>query len=255
MAARCVLPGVRSWDRELGASSLLARHGDHDYICCPAAGHRQPAIRDIGRFSQVICWSLRGGRRRVPKILRHDITAGARPQGGVLIMTDRVILGLHHPHHGGLFLRDHADTFPRNRGPAGPQGISPTARSRAAVCRGHAGHGDLEERKAKEPDVPASELFDPVIIRILLCVVAWTAGYYAIFNPLGYIVATTHLPARPDGVVQPRQVGRQCAHRRRCFAVGSYIMFVKLDVNLPSGVISRCNFISVRDWIPVSWTR
>ena len=94
-----------------------------------------------------------------------------------------------------------------------------------------------KRRKAKEPDVPAAELFDPVIIRILLCVVVWTAGYYAVFDPLGFIVATTHLPARPDGVVQPRQVGRQRAHRRRCFRWVSYVMFVKLDVNLPKGIL------------------
>ena len=29
-------------------------------------------------------------------------------------------------------------------------------------------------RKVRAPEVPASNLFDPVIIRVLLCVVAWT---------------------------------------------------------------------------------
>src|SRR5215510_1813569 len=44
-------------------------------------------------------------------------------------------------------------------------------------------------KKARAPDVPASEMFDPVMVRILLCVVAWTAGYYAVFDALGFIIA------------------------------------------------------------------
>jgi putative tricarboxylic transport membrane protein len=90
-------------------------------------------------------------------------------------------------------------------------------------------------QKAKEPEVPASELFDPVIIRILLCVVAWTAAYYAAFDRLGFIVATSIYLL---GLMAWFNRGKWLANvlTSVLFSVGTYILFVKLDVNLPKGI-------------------
>ena len=89
--------------------------------------------------------------------------------------------------------------------------------------------------KSREPEVPASRLFDPVIIRILLCVVAWTAVYYAVFDKLGFIVATTLYLL---GLMAWFNRGRWVTNvlTAALFSVGIYILFVKLDVNLPKGI-------------------
>ena len=91
-------------------------------------------------------------------------------------------------------------------------------------------------KKAREPEVPASELFDPVIIRILLCVVAWTAAYYAVFDKLGFITSTTLYLL---GMMAWFNRGRWLMNvlTAALFSVGVYILFVKLDVNLPKGIL------------------
>ena len=90
-------------------------------------------------------------------------------------------------------------------------------------------------KKARGPEVPASELFDPVIIRILLCVVAWTAVYYAVFDKLGFITATTLYLL---GLMSWFNRGKLVTNilTAALFSVGVYILFVKLDVNLPKGI-------------------
>jgi len=92
------------------------------------------------------------------------------------------------------------------------------------------------KHKANTPDVPASAMFDPVIIRILVCVVAWTAGYYALFDPLGFIVATTLYLL---GLMAWFNRGKWIANvlTSTLFSVGTYVLFVKLDVSLPKGVL------------------
>src|SRR5262245_21851738 len=57
----------------------------------------------------------------------------------------------------------------------------------AAVMLGY----EIWGKKARAPEVPASELFNPAIILILAGVVAWTAAYYAVFDPLGFVISTT----------------------------------------------------------------
>jgi putative tricarboxylic transport membrane protein len=90
--------------------------------------------------------------------------------------------------------------------------------------------------KTREPEVPPSQLFDPVIIRILLCVVAWTAVYYSVFDKLGFITATTLYLL---GLMSWFNRGRWLTNilTASLFSVGIYILFVKLDVNLPKGIL------------------
>jgi len=90
-------------------------------------------------------------------------------------------------------------------------------------------------RKDRAPEVPASELFEPVIVKILLCVVAWTAVYYAVFDALGFIVATTLYLL---GLMAWFNRGKWLANvlTAALFSIGTYVMFVQLDVNLPKGI-------------------
>jgi putative tricarboxylic transport membrane protein len=100
---------------------------------------------------------------------------------------------------------------------------------------------EIWKKKAKEPEVPASELFDPVIIRILLCVVVWTGAYYAVFSPLGFIVATTiYLLGLMAWFNRGKWVTNVLVST--LFSVGTYILFVKLDVSLPKGVLEFLPF-------------
>jgi putative tricarboxylic transport membrane protein len=90
-------------------------------------------------------------------------------------------------------------------------------------------------KKERAPAVPASQLFDPVIIRILVCVVAWTAAYYAVFDKLGFILATTLYLL---GLMSWFNRGKWLVNvlTAALFSAGVYILFVKLDVNLPKGL-------------------
>ena len=96
-------------------------------------------------------------------------------------------------------------------------------------------------KKERAPDVPAAELFDPVIIRILACVVVWTAIYYAAFDPLGFIIATA---AYLLGLMAWFNRGKWLVNvlTSVLFSVGTYVLFVKLDVSLPKGVLSALPF-------------
>ena len=96
-------------------------------------------------------------------------------------------------------------------------------------------------KKERAPEVPASELFEPLIIRILLCVVVWTGVYYALFDPLGFVLATALYLL---GLMSWFNRGKWLANMLTSllFSVGTYVLFVKLDVSLPKGVLSALPF-------------
>ena len=72
------------------------------------------------------------------------------------------------------------------------------------------------------------------ILLVIGGVAVWTAGYYLVFQPLGYMLATSIYLL---GLVAWFNRGKWLANVLTAFlfAVSSYIMFVKLDVNLPRG--------------------
>ena len=72
------------------------------------------------------------------------------------------------------------------------------------------------------------------IMLVIGGVAVWTAGYYLVFQPLGYILATTIYLL---GLVAWFNRGKWLANVLSAvlFALLSYVMFVKLDVNLPRG--------------------
>jgi len=92
------------------------------------------------------------------------------------------------------------------------------------------------KHKTNEPQPPASQIFDPGTVKMVACVVVWTAGYYAAFDPLGFIVATT---IYLFGMMAWFNRGKWVANvlTSSLFSIGTYVLFVKLDVSLPKGVL------------------
>ena len=92
----------------------------------------------------------------------------------------------------------------------------------------------LKERKAPKP-APGEELAPWRYAGIIIAVTAWTGVYYAVFDKLGYVLSTT-LYLLPLMAWFNRGKWLANVLTAVLFAVLSYIMFVKLDVNLPRGV-------------------
>lgn len=97
---------------------------------------------------------------------------------------------------------------------------------------------ELWKERANEAtrEKPAEPLFDPTVTPVLAMVVVWTGVYYFIFEPLGFILATT-IFLFPLMAWFNR--GKWIANSLSAvgFSVLIYWMFVKLDVNLPQGVL------------------
>jgi putative tricarboxylic transport membrane protein len=93
-----------------------------------------------------------------------------------------------------------------------------------------------KERKAPKA-APGEELAAWRYAGIIIGVTVWTGIYYAVFDKLGFIISSTfYLLA----LMAWFNRGKWFANVLTAvlFAVLSYIMFVKLDVNLPRGVDS-----------------
>ena len=92
-------------------------------------------------------------------------------------------------------------------------------------------------KRGKASAKPAADEapFELPVLAVVACVTVWTGLYYVAFQPLGYIVATTaYLLALMAWFHRGKWVAN--ALTAALFSILSYIMFVKLDVNLPRGV-------------------
>ena len=93
-----------------------------------------------------------------------------------------------------------------------------------------------KKRGASAPEPAPSAMFDPALVRIIACVAAWTAGYYAVFEHLGFIVATAIYLL---GMMAWFNRGKWLVNVLTAvlFSGLTYLMFVKLDVSLPKGIL------------------
>ena len=91
-----------------------------------------------------------------------------------------------------------------------------------------------KDRKAGAP--AAANPFDWAVVKVTAVVTIWTAGYYVAFQPLGYIVATSvYLLALMAWFNRGKWLVNVLS--AVLFSGLSYLMFVKLDVNLPKGFL------------------
>ncbi len=118
--------------------------------------------------------------------------------------------------------------------PLGPKAFPRLLGIGLLLAAGMLGLELLAARKTREP-APAAAMFEGHVIRVLACVAVWTACYYFAFQEAGFIVATMVYLL---GMMAWFNRGKWLANVLTAvlFAMLSYLMFVKLDVNLPRGV-------------------
>ena len=81
-----------------------------------------------------------------------------------------------------------------------------------------------------------SAIFDKHVMLVLAAVTVWTGIYYAIFNPLGFVVATS-IYLLPMMAYFNRGKWIMNILSAVGFSLLIYYLFVKLDVNLPQGIL------------------
>ena len=105
-----------------------------------------------------------------------------------------------------------------------------------------------KEGKARAPEATPARPGEWRTVGVIAGVGVWTAVYYVLFEKLGYIVATTlYLLALMAWFHRGKWMAN--ALTAVLFSVLSYVMFVKLDVNLPRGVEAVDWFAGGVHWI------
>jgi putative tricarboxylic transport membrane protein len=93
-----------------------------------------------------------------------------------------------------------------------------------------------KERKLRAPQTDTDEAGMWRHAGVIAGVTVWTGAYYLVFNKLGYIVATAvYLVALMAWFNRGKWTANVLTSL--LFAGLSYWMFVKLDVNLPKGIL------------------
>ena len=93
-----------------------------------------------------------------------------------------------------------------------------------------------KDRKEPAPQAASAGPREWRHLWVIAAVTVWTAIYYALFDTLGYIVATTiYLLALMAWFNRGKWVPNTLTSV--LFCVLSYLMFVKLDVNLAKGIL------------------
>ena len=94
-----------------------------------------------------------------------------------------------------------------------------------------------KERTAAAPRSTTAGAGDLRHLWVLAAVTIWTAAFYVVFEKLGYIVATAiYLLALMAWFNRGRWIANGMS--AVLFSILSYVMFLKLDVRLPAGILS-----------------
>jgi len=93
------------------------------------------------------------------------------------------------------------------------------------------------DRKAAAPRTASAVKLDPRPLWILAMVAVWTAAYYLVFEKAGYILATSvYLIALMAWFNRGKWIANVVS--AVLFSILSYVMFLKLDVRLPQGILT-----------------
>jgi len=94
-----------------------------------------------------------------------------------------------------------------------------------------------KDRAAAVPRKPPAVKLDLRHLRVLAAVSVWTLAYYLVFEKAGYITATAiYLLALMAWFNRDRWIAN--AASAVLFSIFSYVMFLKLDVRLPQGILT-----------------
>ena len=100
-----------------------------------------------------------------------------------------------------------------------------------------AGMLGYEMWRDKAKNVPEEKVdLQPRVVGILLVVAGWTALYYLFFVSAGYIVATSVYLLPLMAYFHPRKWVSNVLSAV-LFSIGTYWLFVKLEVSLPKGIL------------------
>ncbi len=100
-----------------------------------------------------------------------------------------------------------------------------------------AGMLGYEMWRDKAKNLPEEKVdLQPRVVGILLVVAGWTALYYLFFVSAGYIVATSVYLLPLMAYFHPRKWVSNVLSAV-LFSVGTYWLFVKLEVSLPKGIL------------------
>jgi putative tricarboxylic transport membrane protein len=120
--------------------------------------------------------------------------------------------------------------------PLGPKAFPNLLGIGLLVAAGMLGLEIWAKRESNAPRVATSEIFEPAVVTMVGCIAAWTAVYYAVFEKLGFILATSGYLL---GMMAWFNRGKWLANALTAvlFSALTYVLFVKLDVSLPRGVL------------------
>lgn len=100
-----------------------------------------------------------------------------------------------------------------------------------------AGMLGYEMWRDKAKNLPEEKVdLQPRVVGILLVVAGWTALYYLFFVSAGYIVATSVYLLPLMAYFHPRKWVSNVLSAV-LFSIGTYWLFVKLEVSLPKGIL------------------
>jgi len=100
-----------------------------------------------------------------------------------------------------------------------------------------AGMLGFEIWRDKAKNIPEEKIdLQPRVVLILLIVAAWTGLYYLFFVSAGYILATSVFLLPLMAYFHPRKWVSNVLSAV-LFSIGTYWLFVKLDVSLPKGIL------------------
>lgn len=93
-----------------------------------------------------------------------------------------------------------------------------------------------KDRKTAAPPTSLAGTGDLRHLRVLAAVTVWTAAFYVVFEKAGYVVATSvYLLALMAWFNRGKWIANVMS--AVLFSVLSYVMFLKLDVRLPQGIL------------------
>lgn len=118
--------------------------------------------------------------------------------------------------------------------PLGPRAFPELLGIGMLVAAGMLGYEIWRDKAKNAPEDPVD--LQPKVVLVLLIVCVWTGLYYLLFVPAGYVLATSVYLLPLMAYFHPRKwlsnIGSSVL-----FSIGTYWLFVKLDVSLPQGLM------------------
>lgn len=116
--------------------------------------------------------------------------------------------------------------------PLGPRAFPDLLGIGLLLAAGMLGYEIWRDKARNTPEEPLD--LQPRVLAVLVAVTIWTGLYYYLFVPAGYVLATAGYLLPLMAYFHPRKWVSNIA-TSVLFAVGTYWLFVTLDVNLPKG--------------------